>query len=54
MDPNEGPELLNIWNSSAVFTDEWRTKVAQGKLLQEVKEQLQKAKSDKSMEVSLY
>ncbi|MDR2951711.1 MAG: hypothetical protein LBU82_00555 [Treponema sp.] len=53
LDPKDGPEFLKTWNETAVFTDEWRSKFAQGKLLQEVKENLQDAKADKSMEISL-
>jgi len=35
------------------FTDEWRAKFAQGKILEEAKEQLQEARKDKSKEIGL-
>ena len=35
------------------FTDEWRAKYAQGKRFQQLKEHLQKARNDKSMEITL-
>jgi hypothetical protein len=49
----EGPELLKVWNDSVAFSDEWRTKFAQGDMLQEVREHLQEAKANSSMEITL-
>ncbi|MDR2952542.1 MAG: hypothetical protein LBU82_04785 [Treponema sp.] len=52
MEPEDAAEWIK-YSRNASFTDEWRAEFAQGKLLQEVKENLQEAKADKSMEISL-
>jgi hypothetical protein len=44
--------IASRWSDTLAFTDEWRAEFAQGKLLAEVKENLQDAKG-KSMEVSM-
>jgi len=52
LDQEDGEKWVNKYQPS-LFTDEWRAKFAQGETLKEAKEQLQKARADKSIAVIL-
>jgi len=52
LEPEDGEKWLKK-SRTTTFTDEWRANFAQGKLLEEAKEQLQKARNDKALETNL-